>query len=68
MPRLSVGIDLTYLPVKGREESLKEMSDTLREIARDIKKHVVESTVQEIEIQNPRMVSKLNVSRKLILG
>lgn len=31
-PRLSVDIDLTYLPVKGRDESLKDINDRLLKI------------------------------------
>ncbi len=63
MPRLSVDIDLTYLPVQERDESLANIEKTLRQIAKDIKKHVVGSTVKEIPIKNPKMISKLNVFR-----
>lgn len=38
LPRLSVDIDLVYLPVKERTESLKEISDTLIKIDKDIKR------------------------------
>src|SRR3990167_307925 len=33
MPRLSVDIDLTYLPVKSREDSLAEIDTALKAIA-----------------------------------
>ena len=33
LPRLSVDIDLTYLPIKDRDESLAEISDALERIA-----------------------------------
>ena len=36
MPRLSVDIDLTYLPVAGRESSLEGIDDSLDRIARAI--------------------------------
>jgi hypothetical protein len=35
MPRLSVDIDLTYLPVESREESLKTIDATLKRIVTD---------------------------------
>ena len=37
LPRLSVDIDLTYLPVKGRDESLAEIDETLTAIMEDTK-------------------------------
>ena len=61
MPRLSVDIDLTYLPIQQREESLANIERTLQGIANHIKKHVPGSWVKEILIKNPRMVSKLHV-------
>jgi len=36
LPRLSVDIDLTYLPVKGREDSLREIDETLTAILVDM--------------------------------
>lgn len=37
LPRLSVDIDLTYLPVKDRDESLAEIDETLTAIMKDTK-------------------------------
>ncbi|MCL5028277.1 MAG: nucleotidyl transferase AbiEii/AbiGii toxin family protein [Bacteroidetes bacterium] len=37
-PRLSVDIDLTYIKVKPRDESLSEISDALKSIESDLKK------------------------------
>jgi len=37
LPRLSVDIDLTYLPIKGRNDSLKEMSNSLTRIKYSLK-------------------------------
>ena len=39
MPRLSVDIDLVYLPLKGREESLQEISDGLLKITAERYQH-----------------------------
>jgi hypothetical protein len=36
MPRLSVGIDPTYLPVPVRQSSLKEIDDVLGRIGADV--------------------------------
>jgi hypothetical protein len=33
MPRLSVDIDLTYVPIEGRETSLKNISGALERIS-----------------------------------
>lgn len=37
LPRLSVDIDLVYLPVKGRDEALQEICDALDAISTDLK-------------------------------
>lgn len=38
MPRLSVDIDLMYLPIEPREKSLENISTTFKKIASDIEK------------------------------
>jgi hypothetical protein len=38
MPRYSIDIDLTYKPLKGREESLTEINTRLTELKRQIEK------------------------------
>lgn len=38
LPRLSVDIDLTYVPIEPRAESLREMSEALRRISQALKK------------------------------
>ena len=38
MPRLSVDIDLTYLPISTREDSLNQIGNKLHNIARKIEK------------------------------
>ncbi|RLF42690.1 MAG: nucleotidyl transferase AbiEii/AbiGii toxin family protein, partial [Thermoplasmata archaeon] len=38
MPRLSVDIDLMYLPIEDRTSSLKHIAESLERIAQDIEK------------------------------
>jgi predicted nucleotidyltransferase component of viral defense system len=45
MPRLSVDIDLTYLPLKNRDESLKEIGAALLKIKKGIEKFIPNSHV-----------------------
>jgi hypothetical protein len=40
MPRLSVDIDLTYLPIEDRETSLEQIAEALERIKRNIEKVV----------------------------
>lgn len=63
MPRLSVDIDLTYLPVDApRETALKNISEALSRIAATIRKAVSGSKVQESRAQNPERIAKLVVA------
>jgi predicted nucleotidyltransferase component of viral defense system len=63
MPRLSVDIDLTYLPVdEPREMALKKISEALSRIAATIRKAVSGSKVQESRTQNPDRIAKLVVA------
>ncbi|WP_320177523.1 nucleotidyl transferase AbiEii/AbiGii toxin family protein [Roseovarius pacificus] len=48
LPRLSVDIDLTYLPVKDRAESLTEINDTLDRIAKAIGAGLTDARVTRI--------------------
>ena len=45
MPRLSVDIDLTFLPLKSRDESFNEMSGAILDIKREI-----ENSIQGIQV------------------
>jgi len=45
MPRLSVDIDLMYLPVEDRTSSLKHIAESLERIAQDIEKSMRSSKV-----------------------
>ncbi|HAZ07372.1 MAG TPA: hypothetical protein DCZ01_02365 [Elusimicrobia bacterium] len=47
MPRLSVDIDLTYLPIEPREQSLRNISDGLQRIKKSIEKANVGFNVHE---------------------
>ena len=50
LPRLSVDIDLAYLPVKDRDTSLAEIDSALRSIAMDIE-NKLSSQVTQTEIK-----------------
>ncbi len=64
MPRLSVDIDLTYLPIEERSQSLEIIEQSLKQISKDIQKYIIRSSVEELAIKNPLMVSKLKVIRE----
>ena len=49
LPRLSVDIDLTYLPIKGRAESLAEINEAMGRIASAIERGIRGATAQRIE-------------------
>jgi predicted nucleotidyltransferase component of viral defense system len=51
LPRMSVDIDLTYLPLKDRDESLAEIDDALVQIGSDIEKGISGATVRKHQIQ-----------------
>lgn len=48
LPRLSVDIDLTYLPVKDRAESLVEINDAMDRIAAAIESGITGAKAQRI--------------------
>jgi len=60
LPRISVDIDLAYLPLKPRLESLQEIHDSLISIKDDIEQRVTGSQVRESRSQD--YVVKLIVS------
>jgi predicted nucleotidyltransferase component of viral defense system len=51
MPRLSVDIDLTYLPVADREASLREIDAAIRRIARSIETGIHGTRVRRSGLQ-----------------
>ncbi len=62
MPRLSVDIDLTYVPLEPRDTALANIGEALHRIAAGIRKTVPGSTVQERQARGVEHVSKLSVS------
>lgn len=59
MPRLSVDIDLTYLPLEPRETALAHIGEALHRIAAAIRKTVPGVAVQESRARGAVHVSKL---------
>lgn len=63
MPRLSVDIDLTYLPIEPREQFLKNITDALNTLTSNIKNTGKNKyQVDEVFTKQPRQLSKLIVS------
>ena len=63
MPRLSVDIDLAYLPVdEPRETALNKSSEALGRIAAAIKKTITGTRIQESRTREPERVIRLIVS------
>ena len=60
MPRLSVDIDLTYLPLSGRDEALAHLAHALDAIAKDLPLRIVGARVQVGRSRG--MATKLAVS------
>ena len=61
MPRLSVDIDLTYLPLEPRDAALANIGEALHSIAAAIRKTVPGATVQESQASGVEHVTKLFV-------
>lgn len=61
MPRLSVDIDLTYLPIKDRDESLNEIDAALKRMAQRIRDGIPGAHVHESAPKNETRITKLNV-------
>src|SRR5207244_1769010 len=66
LPRLSVDIDLTYLPVEPREASLQAISAALSRITKSIRRAIPTARVQESYLGNPQRTSKLFVRERAI--
>ena len=63
MPRLSVDIDLAYLPVEEpRETALKKISESLGRIAVALKRVIPGVKVQESQAREPKRIAKLIVA------
>jgi predicted nucleotidyltransferase component of viral defense system len=61
MPRLSVDIDLTYLPVRPREDSLAEIDDAMKRIADRIRTSIKGARVSLSSPQGENVITKLLV-------
>lgn len=63
MPRLSVDIDLTYLPLDTRDEALKNIQEGLNRIKTDIERNLANVKVHTVPLNGETDV-KLNVQGK----
>lgn len=61
LPRLSVDIDLTYLPVKPRSESLTEIDEALERIGRSISETLPDLRVLPSRLANEQTLNRLIV-------
>ena len=61
LPRLSVDIDLTYLPVRDRQGSLDDIDATLKRISGAISSGIPDARVQTSKLRDDRTVNKLIV-------
>lgn len=66
MPRLSVDIDLVYLPVEDRQASLTNIDKALEAIATDIEQLIVGASVRTSSLKETRSRYKLLVWQKEI--
>ena len=64
MPRLSVDIDLVYLPILPREASLREISDALQRLARGIQRALTNIDIHEVRLQDSDHVIRLIVRQQ----
>jgi hypothetical protein len=63
MPRLSVDIDLTYLPVAPRRESLAAIDAAMKRMAAAIRKGLPRARVTEVVNAGEKIVTKLTVQK-----
>lgn len=64
LPRLSVDIDLVYLPIEDREKTLKSMTNNLEELSRKLKRVFPDIRIDLIFIRKTKNVHKLMVREK----
>lgn len=64
MPRLSVDVDLTYLPLDSRNDALKNIREGLTRIKADLEKNVAGLKVHSVPLGDGMDV-KLNCQRKI---
>src|SRR5580658_8570427 len=61
MPRLSVDVDLTYLPIASRESSLVEIDAAMKRIAQRIHKTLLDAQISTSTVLPEKAVNKLLV-------
>ena len=64
LPRLSVDIDLAYLPVAAREESLQGIEAALRRIEERVTRSIPSAQVRQGRLQGEDTVTKLFVRER----
>lgn len=62
MPRLSVDLDLVYLPIQDRSTSLRNISDSLERIRQEVERGIPDATVNSVAVPNTTMTIRLVVS------
>lgn len=63
LPRLSVDIDLAYLPFNERKEALEDISDTLVRVSENIRKHFPGTTIILKHLKGVKTISGFIVRR-----
>lgn len=66
LPRLSVDIDVTYMPLKPRDIALKEIDATFRALKGDLEKHLPGVQVTSTVLLNSDVIYKLIAQLKTI--
>jgi len=64
MPRLSVDIDLAYLPIEDRETTMKNISDAFTRISDSIEKGMRGCRINRLKQRNDKSITKLVVARE----
>lgn len=63
MPRLSVDIDLTFLPLLPRNESIQAIQNALSSLGKSIEKNIPDVNILEKRMQQGNILSKLLIQR-----
>jgi hypothetical protein len=66
MPRLSVDIDLMYLPVEDRQTSLQNIAESFERIAKFIESSMRGAKVHRLDQQGDGILSKLQVEKNSV--
>ena len=64
LPRLSVDIDLTYLPIADREASLREVDTAMRRIAERVKNALRGAQVHLHQLKDADVVDRLHIHHR----